>query len=431
MAVENFSLLINTLILEFKDRLDAIKGSIEREGSFSEIANKIKVAIGVRRSGKTFFCYQKIQKILNQGIPLSRILYINFEDDRLLPTSQSLLVNLLEAFYSLYPENHDQVCYLFLDEIQNVEDWPIVVRRFFDTHQVEIYLTGSSAKLLSKEIATSLRGRSIATEVWPFSFNEYLRAKNFVLPEMTHAKKSKDQIHSYLLSYLSNGGFPDVINANFNDRVQVLQELVDVVVFRDIIERHRITNISLIKYLIKTLINNVATTFSVNKFCNDLRSQGIQVSKNTVHGYISYVEDAFLIFTVPIYSNSLRKMQIKPKKIYVVDPGLYQVYVMSYHSHVDSQLKNAGRVFENFIYLVFRRLKLEIYYYSTENGYEVDFLTRDLHGIMKLYQVVWDIADKNTFDREHRALQEAKKELGIEGVIITPDNFLSEFGSFF
>ncbi len=422
MTLINTSLL-SSLLIELKDRLNLLDGSVEREFSFPEMANKIKVAIGVRRSGKTYLCLQKIRQYLESGIVFSRILYINFEDDRLAPATQQTLVALLEAFYTLYPENHEQTCYLFLDEIQNVTDWPRVIRRFFDTRRVNIFLTGSSAKLLSKEIATSLRGRSIATEAWPFSFKEYLAARQLKIPAYPAAKKSLDQMRRYLLNYLAEGGFPDTIAASFSERVQVLQELVDVVVFRDIIERHGITNITLIKYLIKTLINNISTRFSVNKFCKDLKSQGIQASKNTIHDYLNYVEDAFLIFSVPVYSDSLRKIQNSPKKIYVVDPGLYHAYATSYHG--GNQLKNAGRVFENFMYLTFRRLKREIYYYVTKNGFEVDFLTRSLDGSMNLYQIAWETDDVETIAREQRALDDAKDELGIEGVILTPENFLS------
>ena len=423
----NYIPVLNSLLAEFKDKLDLLDGSVEREFAFPEMVNKIKVAIGVRRSGKTFLCLQKAKQYIASGISFSRILYINFEDDRLAPATQETLVGLLEAFYTLYPENHDQICYLFLDEVQNVEDWPMVIRRFFDTRRVNIFLTGASAKLLSKEIATSLRGRSIATEVWPFSFKEYLAALQKNIPAYPTAKKSLDQMRFNLLNYLAEGGFPDTIGSPFNERIQVLQELVDVVVFRDIIERHGITNITLIKYLIKILINNISTRFSVNKFCKDLKSQGIQASKNTIHDYLNYVEDAFLIFSVPIYSESLRKIQNNPKKIYVVDPGLYHAYATSYNG--PGQLKNAGRVFKNFIYLTFRRLKREIYYYITKSGFEVDFLTRSLDGSMKLYQVAWETDDAQTIAREQRALDEAKTELGVEGSIITPESFLSHLGT--
>lgn len=415
--------LLESLSFELKDKLARMDGSISREFAFAEMSNKIKVAIGVRRSGKTYLCLQKIKEFLNNGIPLSRILYINFEDDRLAPASHQKLAELLEGFYTLYPENHDQTTYLFLDEIQNVEHWSAVVWRFFDTKNVNLFLTGSSAKLLSKEIATSLRSRSIATEVWPFSFKEYLNAKNISVPDFPNAKKSLDQMRSYLLQYLTEGGFPSRTIAPCNERIYVLQELVDMVIFRDIIERHGVTNITLIKYLIKTLINNISSQFSVNKFCKDLNSQGIKASKNTIHDYLSYIEDAFLIFNVPIYSESIRKSQTRPKKIYAVDTGFYHAYTTNTRGQA-GYIENFGRVFENFIYLTLRRLNREIYYYKTKNGLEVDFLTRNLEGKLHLYQVVWDTEDVQTMAREKRALEEAQEELKLAGTILTPENVL-------
>lgn len=417
--------LLETLLLEFKDKLALMDGIVPREATFPQAANQIKVAIGVRRCGKTYLCLEKVRQYLQAGIPLSRILYINFEDDRLIPAGQEKLVSLLEAFYTLYPENHDQLCYLFLDEIQNVEGWPIVIRRFLDTRRVEIFLTGSSSKLLSKEIATSLRGRSLSTEVWPYSFKEYLSARQ-IMSVTSLAKKPMDQMREVFLKYLVEGGFPDAVNLPPDEQRQFLQELVDVVVFRDIIERHGITNISLVKYLIKTLINNTATRFTVNKFCKDLKSQGIHVSKNTIHDYLVYIEDAFLVFHVPIYSPSLRKEQTSAKKIYVVDTGLYHAYAIGFRPSLSGAFKNFGRVFENFVYLTFRREKREIFYYVTKSGYEIDFLTRSQDGTTKLYQVAWETDDPETLAREERALEEAKAELGIDGSIITLKNYLSK-----
>ena len=139
---------------------------------------KIMVAIGMRRTGKTYFLSQIMQHLLLKDVPLSRLLYINFDDERLLPMTQKEFGELVDAFYTLYPENHGHLCYLFFDEIQNVDQWEMVIRRYFDAKKVEIYLTGSSAKLLSKEIHTSLRGRSFPIEIWPFIFEEFLSANH-------------------------------------------------------------------------------------------------------------------------------------------------------------------------------------------------------------------------------------------------------------
>ncbi len=409
--------LLITLREEFERKLEEIDELTIRAIKFPEAKNKIKVAIGIRRSGKTTLVLQHIKHLISNDIPLSRILYINFEDDRLLPMSQKQFAKLLEAFYALYPDNHDQQCYLFLDEVQNVDDWPLVIRRFYDTKHVEIFLTGSSAKLLSKEIATSLRGRSLAREVWPFSFQEYLQAKNIVHNSKLMGQATLDKLKANFMGYLQSGGFPEVINKTESDRRQTLQEYVQVVMLRDIIERYRITNEPLIKYLVKHVLHNATTSFSANKMFNDLKSQGYTLKRDTLYSYMDYIEDAYLAFSVHLYSESLRKVQVNPKKIYAVDTGLLKAYTLGHQ-------ENLGRMFENIIYLDLRRLGYQINYYLTEERYEVDFIVKDLQGEAQLLQVAWDTENKETYDRECRALESACNETGLPGKVVTLESYL-------
>jgi uncharacterized protein len=409
--------MLEQILEEFPRRLAEYSDYIPRDVRFTQIDKKIDVAIGMRRTGKTSLMFQTIRQLLDAGVPKQRILCLNFEDDRLLPCNHVQLASLLEAFYSIYPENHTQKCYLFLDEIQNVENWAIVIRRFFDTKQVKIYLTGSSAKLLSKEIATSLRGRSIATEVWPLSFSEYLLTQQIKTRYKTFGKATMDKLNQYFLRYLTIGGFPEVVNLPTDHRNRVLQEYVDVVIYRDIIERHDIKNTQLMKYMIKTLLNSTAAPFSVNKFFNDLKSQGISIGKATLYDYLSYIEDAYLCFVVPLFSESIRKVQTNPRKVYAIDPGLMNAY----HFNLSS---NLGRMFETLVYIQLRRQGCKIYYYLTKDRYEIDFLVRTVTNELKLYQVVWDVNDKKTMDREMRALQQANQELGVTGLLLTPEVFI-------
>lgn len=414
--------LLSILLEEFQDKIHHLTTGVKRNIILPTIANKIIVAIGMRRTGKTHFLLQKIKSLLDEKISLSRILYLNFEDDRLYPMEQQKLSTLLEGFYTLYPENHEQRCYFFLDEIQNVIDWQRVIRRYLDTKNVALYLTGSSAKLLSKEIASTLRGRSLAIEIWPFSFSENLTAKGIQLPEKPIGKRTLDTLQKQLREYLHHGGFPELINLPDIERVRILQDYVDVVIFRDIIERHNITNITLIKYMIKSLLRQVGGSFTVNKFVNDLKSQGFKVGKSTVYDYLNYIEDTYLAFAMPLYSESVRKTQTNPRKIYAIDPGLVNAYTFSFS-------KNLGHLFENLVFLDLKRLGYEVYYYLTESTperYEVDFLTRDLKGQWRLYQVVWDNHDTATMERETRALEAAEKELGIKGKMITPLSYIND-----
>lgn len=409
--------ILPTLLEEFQLQLNEDAQRVKRDYTLSYTSNLVQVAMGMRRVGKSYFLFQEIHKLLDQSIPLSRILYINFEDDRLLPMNKEQLAELLEAFYTLYPDNHDHCCYLFLDEIQNVEDWPIVVRRFLDSKKVKIILSGSSAKLLSKEIASSLRGRSLATEIWPYSFKEYMKAKHLPFPEKPLSKANLDKYSKILTEYLLTGGFPNVQDLSPADRRTTLQSYVDVVVYKDIIERYHISNITLIKYLVKTFLKNFASEYSPNKLYNDLKSQGFKVSKDTVYDYIGHIEDSFLAFTVSLYSESLRKTQVNPKKVYAIDPGLATAYTTSFSP-------NFGRLFENLFYIDLRRSGHSIHYYKTTDDYQIDFFTQDALGKPHLYQIVWDITDKDTLDREQRALKSAEIELGITGELIDPASYL-------
>lgn len=286
---------------------------------------------------------------------------------------------------------------------------------------LKTFLLISSAKLLSKEIATSLRGRSLATEIWPYSFHEFLRAKKIAIELSLFDKKTQDKLHQLFIQYLSIGGFPEVVSYKTDVRQQTLQEYLDVAIYRDILERHSIKNPSIIKYMISTMVYNAGKPFTVNKFYNDLKSQGYQVGKDVLYDYADYIEDAYLTFSVPVYDKSFRKVNTNPKKIYAIDPG----FVRSLTLDNDNDL---GRLFENVIYLDLRRLGCTINYFLTANRYEVDFVVQTPVGHKKLYQVVWKYEDVKTIEREERGLRDGMTELKMDGEIITLDSYLRNGG---
>ena len=402
---------------EFWER--GLPGLTPREATAPRIRGKVLAIVGMRRTGKTFFVFQQIRDLLEAGVPRDSILYLNLEDDRLLPVGKGMLAGLIEAFYALHPENHKRQVHLFLDEIQNAEGWPSVLRRFLDTRTVQITITGSSAKLLGKEIATSLRGRSLACEIGPFSFTERLRYLGMDLPGGITGPAARDRLARELLLCLTAGGFPETIDMQPRERIQMLQDYVHVVILRDIVERHSIANVSLIRYLIRTLMTSAGGRFTVNKFFNDLKSQGIPVAKNTLHDFLGYIEDAFLAFLIPIHSRSARKRQVNPRKVYAVDPGLAHAFAL--------KAENFGPLFENQVYVDLRRRGCEVAYHLTRSGAEVDFVASYPGGRTKLYQAAFDISDRATRERELAALEEARKELGVEGMLITPETYISDF----
>ncbi|MFI5333879.1 MAG: ATP-binding protein [Chlamydiales bacterium] len=403
--------VIQTLHEEFLAALARTENSTPRNYQFPEAKNLIKIAVGMRRSGKTYFLYQTIRKLIKEGILEERILYINFEDDRILPLDYKEMGGMIDAWYTAHPDLHNHPCYLFLDEVQNIEQWALVLRRILDTKNVQIYVTGSSAKLLSKEIATSLRGRSLAIEILPYSYSEYLAAHHLEIPSKPQGRKSLDFHRSYLLDYFRMGGFPGIQSLTPNEQLETLQNYVETVIFKDIVERHQISNVPLLKYLIHSLLKNVAASFSIHKFHKDIKSQGHKAGKDTLHSYLGYLEDAFLVFTVPLFTESLRRRQTSPKKIYAIDNGL--ILANSFNL-----TDNLGKLFENLVYLDLRRQKKEVFYYETADGFQVDFITRDLRGKYEIIQVVWEVDDPYTREREERALRQAESELGFSGRLL-------------
>jgi len=411
--------ILLVILSEFYSKLESLKALIPRKAEFAEAANKIKVAIGMRRAGKTFFIYEHILDLLSQGISREQILYINFEDDRLEFLEKKQFSKLVDAFYSLYPQNHDKKCYLFFDEVQNIEGWAQVVRRLHDTKNAEIFLTGSSAKLLSKEIATNLRGRSLSTEIWPFSFEEFLVAQNISIDRTLFGNKTRDLLFKTFQNYLTVGGFPEVSNYTTDVRQQTLQEYVDIVIYRDIIERHKISNPALIKHMIISMLHNVGRPFSVNKFYNESKSRGYETGRAILYEYAEYIEDAYLAFAIPIYDSSFRKKQTNPKKLYAIDTGLVRSLTLDYD-------RDLGRLFENIIFLELRRLRCEVSYYLTEERKEIDFIVQTPRGQKKFFQVVWDMEDRSTYKRESEALLAGMKELNIPGEILTLESYLQK-----
>jgi len=332
---------------------------------------------------------------LRDTISKENIIYLNFEDDRLYPLQLSHLDMILEAYYELYPTKRDEKVYLFLDEIQAVPDWEVYVRRVYDTLDLQIFITGSSAKLLSTEIATSLRGRTISYEIFPFSFKEYLQFKEIEVN--LHSSKSLSFIQNALNSYLKDGGFAETINEDKSISRKILSDYLELIVYKDIVDRYNITNRSLLKILNKYCFTNISTLVSFNKLYNEFKSQGYKLSKDTIYNYMSHLEDAYTLFTVPIYRNSIKEENRNPKKIYAVDNGFKKIYDYA----ID---KDISKLYENIVFLQLRRQTKDVYYFKEKQ--EVDFYAK-LEDKEVLINVSYIIDDKKTRDREINGLIEA------------------------
>ncbi len=384
--------IFKKLIVDFIER--DIKNILPREYNIPLESKKIISLIGVRRSGKSSILFDMINR-LREKSDRENIIYINFEDDRLFPLELKSLDLLLESYYELYPEKREEKVYLFLDEVQVVDNWELYVRRVYDTENIYIYVTGSSAKLLSTEIATSLRGRTITYEIFPFSFKEYLQYKEIKIN--LHSSKSLSFIKNALEDYLVDGGFAETINEEPPVARKILSDYLELIVYKDIVDRYNIKNRSLLKHLNKYCFTNIATLVSFTKLFNEFKSQGYKLSKDTIFDYISYLEDAYTLFPVPIYRNSVKEEQRNPKKIYTIDNGFKKIYDYAIGDDM-------SKLYENTVFLHLRRQTKDIYYFKEKQ--EVDFYAK-INAGSYLINVSYKIDDPVTRKREIDGLVEA------------------------
>lgn len=365
--------------------------------------------IGARRSGKTYLLYSVIQKLIDSGVPGKKIVYLNFEDERLnLQTSDLDLI--LQSFYELYPDNILSDCYFLFDEIQNIEGWEKFVRRIFDTLSKNIFITGSNSKLLSTEIATSLRGRTVAYTVFPLCLEEYLQFKGISI-DWYHSQKRANLIH-HTMQFITQGGFPEVINFDNDIRLKVLQSYFNTMIYRDIIERYKVSDPTILKFFIKKIFAGIGKPLSINKIYNELRSLGYKVSNNYLYNFEEYCFTVFLGISVPKFNFSEIKQEKADKKVYSIDTGLL--------SSVEfSMSENKGKLLENAVLLELVKLGYTVFYFKEK--YECDFIIKKENRLFPI-QVSWYLENDKTKEREIRGLIEACNKVdATEGIIITFD----------
>lgn len=371
------------------------------------VRGKAIAVIGPRRGGKTTFLWQLLAGRAAAKTPREGLLYFNFEDERLAGMKAEQLQILVEEYYRLHPQWRDasRRAAWFLDEMQLVPGWEMFVRRIMDSEKVDVFLSGSSAALLSREVATSMRGRAMEALVLPFSFREFLRHRQCE-PEKEIAllpKARRSALDAQLLAYLAEGGYPEAQGLDARARRELLRGYVDVALYRDVVERHAVSNPIALRWMIRQLLGNAGGSFSVQRFHNDLSSQGLPAAKNTLHAYLSHLQDAYLVVTLPIATASQRQRMVNPRKAYPIDPGLIAVFDRSGKA-------NAGHALETAVLLELMRRGSEVAWVRTADGHEVDFLARHSDGTRELIQVCLAADEPGTETRELRALAGALKE---------------------
>ena len=402
---------VKSILLDFQEA--QLETGVPRRIPMEPVRGKAAVCIGVRRSGKSTYLHQRIQRLLDSGVSRRNILYLNFFDDRLHPLRHENLGVIAEAYYALYPEKKNtETVYCFFDEIQAVPGWEPFVDRMMRTEKCEVYLTGSSAHMLSKEVATQMRGRALSWELFPFSFREFLDGKGLE-SEGPLSTRKRLLVQKAFEEYWETGGFPEVLDIDERLRIKMHQEYLNAILFRDLVERHDIAHPKAVSDLAHWMIDNTASLYSVNRLTGYLKSLGHNAPRAAVSDYVAWFEDAYFLFAVRIFDASLARSNTNPKKVYCIDHALVA-------STASGILLNSGHLLENLVFIALRRVHPDIFYYKTKSGKEVDFIVPVRGRPRLLVQVCESLAVPQTRKREFAALKEAMAELGLkEAVIVT------------
>lgn len=342
--------------------------------------------VGIRRTGKSYMMYQQIHNLMNDGMSSSQIVYVNFEDERLLEIGVDDLNTILEIGIEFSGPKGKP--YLFLDEIQNVDGWEKFVRRVADM-KYRINITGSNSKMLSKEIASTLGGRFMIVNVFPYSFKEYLSANHIenIMVDQIGTKKRADIVSQYE-QYVTYGAFPELVDIK-NKRV-FLNNIYQTVYLRDIITRNKITNDFAVRLILKKIAESVTKALSFNRLTNIVKSAGISIGKQTVINYVGHMLDSYLIFSLQNYAAKLVEKETSPK-YYFMDTGLLGLMLLDCKT---AQLENLVAV------ELIRRYGFDNVYFF-ENNIEVDFYVPSENLAIQVSMQV--LGDVDTLKRETRA----------------------------
>lgn len=393
--------LIKQLIVTFQNSLPI--DVLPRELSLPIDSKKIITVPGVRRCGKSSLLLLVINQLLSQGISKERILFLYFDDERLQFNAENL-DEILQAYRELYPDIPLRDAYLFFDEIQMADDWQAFIRRVYEQECKNIFITGSNSRMLSCELSTSLRGRTMQYEEFPLSFKEYCQFSQIDTNYYVAANQAK--IINAFKEFLKSGAFPEVALNQEIYKERILQEYFFVMLYKDLIERYEIKNPAPVRYFIKRVMANLTKPISINRIYNELKSQGISIGKNTLYDLIEQTEAIYLFFSLTRYNPSLIKENSGDKKYYCVDTGLR-------HILLNSQSEDNGKLLENAVFLHLRgslSLQESIHYYKEKK--ECDFLIANQLQVTQLIQVSWSIHDEETRQREISGLLEASAATG-------------------
>ena len=371
--------LFRTIISENQEYIGSIP-LVERPLTLEEHGNY--VFVGVRQAGKSYLLFQRMQQIMETGTDVEDIVYVNFDDERLKEMTAMDFDLILQAYHSMY----EGTPVFFFDEIQNVDGWANFARRLAN-RKYQVYVTGSNAKMLSRDIETVLGGRYLDIKVFPYSFEEYLKANGVVLSKGWQYGRKANELQRHFRTYFEWGGFPELVN--FREKRIWLNSLYNRIFFNDLVVRHKVKNEDALRLCVRRLAESVMQPCSLNRLCNLVKSTGASCSPSTVMEYVRYLQESCLLVSLDNYASKFVEKETI-KKHYFVDNGLMHLFV----NNPDTLL------LENLCAItLYKKYGSGLYYFN--KGIEVDFFVPEEGlGIQASYRM----SDEATLEREVKAL---------------------------
>lgn len=409
--------IIRTILSNWKSKElpEIIKRELDLYSYISLKPRKIIVVTGFRRVGKTYLILDLIKKLLRKS-SREEVIHINFEDERI-PEKIEFLTQLLPTIREFFSQD---LKFLFLDEIQDIQNWSKWMRRIYDNENFDIFVTGSSSKTSSRHIPTELRGRFLEIRIFPLSFSEFLEFKkeSFDIKTIDYSDNEKPRIMRLLNEYLEYGALPEIVLSRKDKKFEISQSYYKTVIGRDLVEKHNIKNEEALKALLRILLNS--KQYSISKLYNTLKSLNYEIGKTTIQKYLGYIEDSYFMFSVPIFSYKIKDRLQYPRKNYFIDNS----FINSISTRFS---KNFDRMYENIVavYLL-KKFGDSIFYWESEKKEEVDFVIKRNLKISQLIQVCYDILDLETKKREVKALLKASKELKCKNLLIITSDYQDE-----
>ncbi len=385
--------------------------SIQRDVELPIDRAKIITIPGVRRCGKSTKMELTINRLIEQGVAKERILWIGFDDERLVFMKAEELDDVIAAYMEMFPDIPIKDVYMFFDELQLIEGWEYFALRIYKSYCKNIYICGSNATMLSSELKSALRGYPLEYDTFPLSFNEYCRFKG--VETNSYLEQNKAKLRMTFEEFVGESAFPEIVQTTQkSEQLKLLHGYFDTMILRDLAEHYRISNIIALRYFIKRIMATNTKPASINAIYNDLKSQGIKLTKDDLYKWIDYACGIFLFIKVPKYTKSIVKEQNSLDKYYCIDNGLRISVLMPQSTDQGSNLESAV-----LIELRRRREENEKMSYYMGKG-ECDFVIQHDDNVTKLIQVCWNMNDEKTRGREIAGILEASKATGCTDMTI-------------